>query len=302
MTPRKLLYGAFVEKIWRVAMAKTHLSPAQLLQSFPARETWTVLPCPSRYRFLADPFPHPTGGILAEALRRSDEQGEIVHIAGDRTLVLCAAKGHLSYPGTVTDGSNAFLVPESASWSPPRLYRFDGERVEYVGDLPMECPAPLLDPTLHTGEDGTLYLFANRAEDGPDVVRLWTSRSLDDVFAEHPCSPIRSSALGSRMAGALVSRDGRLFRLGQDSSRRYGDGLALFEVTRLTPSAYSEQEVGLLRFSGVRGPHTLNFTSEGILFDFYEERVSLLAGVRRVRALLSARRAVRDMAAPATSG
>ena len=92
------------------------------------------------------------------------------------------------------------------------------------------------------------------------------------------------------MGGAIVDRDGRLFRLGQDFSRGYGDGLILFEIEELSPEAYSERIADHIRFTDRRGPHTLNVRGNRMVFDWYYDRFSPFAGFRRVVALASRQR------------
>lgn len=77
-----------------------------------------------------------------------------------------------------------------------------------------------------------------------------------------------------------------MFRFGQDWRQGYGDGLIVFQVVELSPVAYRETEVGPAAFASVRGPHTLDWQGGRLLFDFYEERASLFAGIRRLLARL----------------
>ena len=88
------------------------------------------------------------------------------------------------------------------------------------------------------------------------------------------------------MGGGIIDHDGRRFRLGQDFSRGYGDGLVVFEIEDLTPHSYSERIVGRIRFADRRGPHTLNVRGGRMVFDWYRDRISLLAGPRRLGALI----------------
>ena len=84
------------------------------------------------------------------------------------------------------------------------------------------------------------------------------------------------------MGGAIVVTDGRLFRLGQDFSGAYGDGLFSFEIEELTPERYRERLLGRVALSDRRGPHTLNFRGGRIVFDWYVDRLTPLAGIRRL--------------------
>lgn len=282
---KHLIYGAFYEKDWNVATAPSR-PRSELPMPAPAElESWRLIARPNGYRFIADPFPHPSGdGVLVEALRASTGLGEILHIGSTGQALVCRDVGHLSYPAPFQFEGADYLLPEVSEWSGPRLYRFDGKSLLPAGELVVAGSPRLIDPTLFAVE-GTIYLFANDASVGSSVLRLWTSASLFSKFAEHPASPIRISPSGSRMAGAIVEH-ARLYRVGQDSRQQYGDGIVLFEIERLTPTEYREIEAGQLRFPYFRGPHTLNLAGDQVLFDYYEDRFSLLAGVRRVRSRL----------------
>ena len=74
-----------------------------------------------------------------------------------------------------------------------------------------------------------------------------------------------------------------LYRFGQDFTRDYGDGLLCFQVQALDAGTYEESLVGQIRFDHVKGPHTLDWKDGQLLFDWYEERFSLFAGLRRLR-------------------
>ena len=86
------------------------------------------------------------------------------------------------------------------------------------------------------------------------------------------------------MAGSLLAQDGRLFRLGQDFSASYGDGLCFFEIDTLEPDTYSECLIGTFKFKERAGPHTINALPDGYVFDWYREKFSPMAGIRRLRA------------------
>lgn len=291
---RRLLYGAFFHKAWAVAsVAIGSESLDELVRDVGEAARWHVVTRPDQYEFLADPFPHPRGGVLVEALRRSDGQGEIVHFDDGSARILCTGRGHFSYPATIQADGSWFMVPEVSEWSSPEVYRLDGDKCEFVANLDVEGEPRLVDATLHARDDA-MFLFANRASDGSDVLRLWTADSLFDRFSEHPQSPIRISPAGGRMAGALLRCEDRLYRLGQDCSRGYGRRTILFEVVALTRDSYRESAAGELSFSAVTGPHTFNMRGGTAYFDFYRERFSLLAGIHRLRAHLAKRRAVRS--------
>jgi hypothetical protein len=281
----RLLYGAFIEKRWHVAEATAaSTDPAEAVRSFAPLGDWAVVRRPMGYRFLADPFYHPGGdGVLVEALRKSSGDGEILHISAGRSRLLLSCGKHLSYPSVFSIGDKHFLLPEMGTWSPPKLFRLNDDAVEDAGELDLPGHARLIDPTLFEHDD-TTFLFASLESEAPGVLRLWVSNSLSGRFTEHPCSPIRVSPAGSRMGGSVIRIGTRLYRVGQDFAKHYGDGVILFEIGRLGREEYQETECARLRFADVKGPHTLNFRDGRVLFDFYEDAVTPLAGLRRLKA------------------
>jgi hypothetical protein len=284
-TASRLMGGFFLEKGWRVSTAPADAARLadEAAVALPPRSGWSTPDLPKGYAFLADPFFHPMGsGLLVEGLRQATNHGEILHIDGKHIARLSAPTGHQSYPACVAEAGSHYLVPEMADCSSQRIYRFEGAGLKGVGELRMPGGAELLDPTLHrSGEH--LFLFANLADEGDSVLRLWHSKSLFEEFAEHPASPVLISPAGARMAGALHHAGPRLLRFGQDFRRRYGDGIIIFEIEELSPTTYREQQIGEYRFDEVRGPHTLNFKDDVAAFDWYENHFSLLAAPRRLR-------------------
>ena len=280
---RRLAYGMFIEKAWQVAEAPLPHDEASLFDTFPDPSSWRTLPQPAGYRFLADPFPHPSGeGVLVEALSSRNGRGEILHLGASGPRVLLSGKGHFSYPSTLLTNGEALLVPEVCGWSEPTLFRLAGDNASEVGQIDIDGNPRLIDPTLFE-RDGTTYLFANRLSEGHSILRLWYSNSAFDRFTEHPASPIRISPVGSRMGGAIVTLKGDSYRVGQDFSGQYGDGILLLRIRELSRTAYDEIPIKELRFGDRHGPHTLNLSERSILFDYYTNRFSLSAGVRRAR-------------------
>lgn len=275
----RVRYGAFVEKSWKVSSALTGPNPPWAL---PPRSAWRTLKVPAGYSFIADPFLDPSGdGIIVEALRASNGKGELLLIEGEAVAPLTRSGRHYSYPGSIEDAGAHFVVPEIAQWSPPRLYSWKDRCLADAGALDLPGSPRLLDPTLY-GHDGSVFLFGNVASEGEYVLRLWHAPALRAAFAEHPASPIRISPHGGRMGGGLFRQGARLFRFGQNFGKAYGDGLLVFEIDTLSAGAFGETLAGTIKFDGVRGPHTLNLREGQAVFDWYEDRVSPLAGVRRL--------------------
>ena len=281
---KHLLYGMFQEKRWRVATVAldSKASLDGVVQALARSSRWEATVIPPGYRFLADPFFHPDGGLLVEGFNSRSHRGEILHLEGEAARRVSGRGGHFSYPATIFDGRQWHMIPEISECSSAKSFLLDGDTLGAPAELRIPGRPRLLDPTPFQ-HDGTLYLFANLAEEGQSVLRLWMSSNLADEFAEHPASPIRISPQGSRMAGSIAVIDGELIRVGQDLRRAYGDGLSFFRIRHIDPLRYKEEWIRDFRFEHCKGPHTLNLKNGRAAFDFYDEGFSLFAGIRRIR-------------------
>lgn len=278
---KRAAYGAFFEKHWQVSHA-----PAGPILDLPPPSSWETLPIPRDYLFYADPFfSSEPPGILVEALNRKNALGEIVLVSDGEHRRVSPGGGHYSYPSTLRWMGEELIVPEVAQWSELKAYRQGPEGLSEAFPLRIEGSPRVVDPTL-VEHEGRTYLFGNIETVGSNSLFLWSAESLDGLFTAHPMNPIRISPRGARMAGALVRDGTRLLRFGQSFLGDYGDGIFAFEVNELGPGRYRETPIGEIKFADRKGPHTLNHGGGRIVFDWYRERFSPLAGARRLLARL----------------
>lgn len=294
---KRLAYATCVEKAWQAAEAPlSHQSTFDPIATFPPPEKWHVFPTPRGYRFMADPFFDPGGdGYLVEVLNASSGIGEIVHFGQAGLQPLSPRKAHFSYPAPFSFHEANYLIPEMCEWSRPHLFRLNDRCLEDLGEIHVPGHPRLVDPTVFPHQ-GKLFLFANIASESLSVLRLWVADTPLGPYREHPLSPIRVSPAGSRMAGTISQMGDQILRIGQDLRGAYGDGVILFRIERLSATDYCEVPHRALRFDHVRGPHTLNWGKNTVLFDFYRDRFSPLAGIRRAQAKLASRQAERGNA------
>ena len=86
---------------------------------------------------------------------------------------------------------------------------------------------------------------------------------------------MKSDARSSRPAGALFVRDGALYRPAQVCVPRYGAGLAIQRVLKLTPQQYAERQIERLLADpagGVIGLHTMNRAGDLTVVDAFARR------------------------------
>jgi len=94
-------------------------------------------------------------------------------------------------------------------------------------------------------------------------------------WTAHPANPVRSDARRARPAGALFAHDGALFRPAQICVPRYGAGLSINRVLRLTPHSYAERQVERVlpdAAQGLLGLHTMNRAGDLTVADAFTRR------------------------------
>src|SRR6202008_2571570 len=126
-------------------------------------------------------------GILVEAMRSDTAVGDILHIAGDNRQVLLTGR-HFSYPAAIQFNGETQLVPEMSEHSDATVFRFERHSAVPIGKVGIDRGARLIDPTPFF-RSGRCYLFANLADEGSSVLRLWIGDDLTSDLVEHPASP-----------------------------------------------------------------------------------------------------------------
>jgi hypothetical protein len=238
-------------------------------------------------RYLCDPFVFEAGGrhfVFCEDLDLATGRGAVSAFelgpdgAPTPPRPVLERDHHLSYPFVFAHDGAAHMIPETGEAGRIELHtavelpaRWRLERVLIDG-------LTAHDATLHTGDDGTLWLFASIVDGpaDPGVLHLFSAPALDAVWTPHPANPIVADPGRARPAGRLFRRGGELIRPSQDGSRRYGEAVVLNRVDVLTPTAYRETPVGRIDpdwMPGLVGTHTYTFDS----------RFECLDGGRRVR-------------------
>jgi len=120
------------------------------------------------------------------------------------------------------------------------------------------------------------------------ILNLLISDSPFDVFNPHPMNPIVVSPRFARMGGKILNFQGKTIRFGQNNSGEYGESLAVLNITKLSEESYNEEMLGTIAIDNFSGPHSIDFNTNmsQILIDYYRNKFSLLAGMRRIRSRL----------------
>ncbi len=284
---RRLTYGLTVQKRWRVAFGG----------SIPSFETDTalrpegVLAGPEGTAFLADPHVVDDQTLLCEGLSSNTGRGQVLQFtAGVSQPVRGLPSSHLSYPSVVRHEGRAWLLPEMQRAGPQLIYPLDLETATVAAGLRMIGleDRRLVDPTLFEHE-GMWWLFAGESGTAQDCLSLFWSHGMFGPYHPHPSNPIVAEPSRARMAGSIINHQGHLYRPGQDSSKGYGAGLTFCRIDQLSSESYAETPIGSLSMRSAKGPHTINVSGRGTVFDYYTEERTLRAGWTRVRGLVSRR-------------
>jgi hypothetical protein len=169
------------------------------------------------------------------------------------------------------------MIPETAQAGTVELYRCTEFPLRWRRERVLLEGVRLVDATLErTG--GRWWLFANGAPGSSrvfdDELHLYHSEHLHGEWQPHPRNPVKSDARCARPAGRLFWRGGSLYRPAQICVPRYGAGLAMHRVLRLTPHEYAERQVERLlpAGDGVLGMHTVNRAGHLTVVDGFMRR------------------------------
>ena len=248
---------------------------------------------PPRDRLWADPFPVYHGRrhyLFLEEMLYARNKGHIsvVEFENDearRPEMVLETGHHLSYPFVLEWRGEMFMIPESARAgdSPAEqaqlsipVFRAQDFPRGWVQETAMLENLEVFDPTL-AEIDGRWWLFCTRGELGAsswDELHLFHAPTPFGPWTPHRRNPVKSDVRSARPAGRIFRRGGEWYRPAQDCSVRYGYGMSINRITRLTPTDYEEVVVEHIAPDWTRnliGTHTLNAAG----------RLSVVDGIRR---------------------
>lgn len=278
---KKILYGMFMEKIWRVAIFEDDLRFEG--QEVISSKSLTQVPMKDGYNFYADPFFSTDGKhIRLEALGKNSGVGDILEVStqnlAEQKVLLTG--NHFSYPFSFAYNNVEYLLPEVANHSHQYALKINGDDNHII--LKGLEDKRLIDSTLYF-HSGFWYLFFGLASNSHSVLNLWVSDDLRNSFTAHPCSPISISPSSARMGGSIAVINKRLIRFGQNNEGEYGRSLSVNHITELSPKNYSEYSCGSIKMDSSFGPHSLNIYLNKIVIDYYDNEFSFFAGIRRIK-------------------
>jgi hypothetical protein len=170
---------------------------------------------------------------------------------------------HLSYPFLLERAGELYMIPETAENCTVEAWRCVEFPLRWKLERRLLEGVRLVDATVHRGAE-RWWMFANAAPPEwslNDELHLFHA---DDLFGEwrsHLRNPVKSDVRCARPAGELYWRSGALHRPAQICAPRYGAGLSINCVLRLTPQDYAERQIERVlpdARAGLFGVHTVN--------------------------------------------
>jgi hypothetical protein len=233
--------------------------------------SWNVMPDPG-FRFYADPFPFVHDGrayVFVEDFDHRSSKGVISVIpftergpAGPAQPVL-EEPWHLSYPFLLAHGGQIWMIPESSAAHTVNLYRADPFPHRWVREATLLSGIEASDATV-IRHGGRFWMFAatrDGAGSWSDTLSIFSASDLHGAWHPHPLNPVLVDRASARPAGAMLVRNGRLYRPVQDCTHGYGTGIGLAEVVHLDHDGFEQKVHTVLRpdpqWPG-RRLHTLN--------------------------------------------
>jgi hypothetical protein len=186
---------------------------------------------------------------------------------------------HLSYPYVFRHEANFYLIPESASNGTVELYRATDFPRQWIFEKVL-FRGKAVDTTFFTDGDTFWFFTTLKATVGDGIcLFLFYSNRIDGEWSSHPANPISTDVRDARCAGRVFRHEGKLIRISQDCSGRYGSSFSFREIVTLSKTDYQEKLLHTVTpwTNSIRGTHTYNSCSSFEVIDglMYEAKSKL---------------------------
>jgi hypothetical protein len=219
---------------------------------------WQAIPDPG-FRFYADPFAFVHAGrhyLFVEDLDHRTNKGVISVVpfddhgpCGEARPVL-EEPWHLSYPFVFAHAGQIWMIPESSANRTVSLYRAESFPHRWVRESTLLTGIAASDATVicHAGRFWMFAATRDGAGSWSDTLSLFLADDIRGPWRPHPANPVLIDQASARPAGAIVERDGVLWRPVQDCTNGYGTGVGLAEITRLDQEGFAQKVRNVLRW------------------------------------------------------
>lgn len=278
------LKNLFFHKIWNIGYIKINKKNFVGLKNLNYVENnFTKLKLKEKnFIFFADPFPLSKKLILAEAMNLKNI-GELVLIDTEKNLILkrfTELKGHVSFPFIFFENKSIYIIPEISHWSNQKIFKYDlkNNKLDNEKNLIGENLHRLKDPVVYKKRKN-YFLFFNLKNS--KKVEVYHSKKLIGKFKK--VKNISKGNSGFRMGGNIINLKNKEYRISQNNSNLYGDGVKLNKIIKINNNIYNEKFLRVLKFNNLYGPHTISFTDDYLFFDYYFLKFDLFAFFKKLK-------------------
>ncbi len=263
---RKIQYSQY----WNIGFCKQ--TPEELIRERKLRSVqW--LKHSYRDRWFADPFILKVTDseivVFVEECPMENPKGIICELVIDRKTmrlkeryVMLEKDTHLSYPAIIRHEGKVFVYPENGESGRLNIYEYDEANHRLVTPVCILEEA-VADATIFQ-QGNVFYMTATKFPDSQKRLYLYKSLSLFGPYKQVGHNPVQESISCSRNGGDYFHANGRLYRVAQNCSMRYGGALSIMSEGSI--EKYDEIiEFGVNPEPGRYGLglHSLNF-KEGV--------------------------------------
>ena len=257
---------------------------------------------PPAGRFFADPFVIENEGknyIFFEDYRLRTRKGVISSIEIDEQgncsepQIVLEKEYHLAYPFLLKTDQGIFMIPDTSANNTIELYEALKFPTQWVLKRVMMSGIRASDSTLYPYND-KLWLFTNvmnpREQAGKGELHVFYAESLFAEWQPHVRNPVNQDPRTARPAGNIFFHDGKIIRPSQNCSLQYGASVMVNEITCLTETEYSEQqlfEIGPEWCQNNQRLHTYNYNNHWEVIDGLIDVVDIFKPVRWLSSLVS---------------
>ncbi len=168
------------------------------------------------------------------------------------------------------------MVPETGNANSIRLYKCIDFPLkwEYQKDLLRDCYAA---DTMIFEHENRWWMLTNMATKGNNdcssqLCAYYSDHPLSDEWIPHDLNPLVFNSLNGRNGGILDIEAKLPVRVRQKQGfNSYGSGASFARITELTPSSFSEQEIGQISpnfFPNIKGCHHMHSNDQYTVYDY----------------------------------
>lgn len=239
----------------------------------------------NKHLFYADPFYINKNIIIFEGYNFLTGLGEVLSydFFSKKIRKISKLKTHFSYPFIINLNSKKYLLPEISNYKKSSYFYLENGNNKLSKPFKIKGMDKyrIIDPTI-LKFNGKLFLFCNLKNYPVENLYIFYSPSIEEEFTPHKLNPVIIDIHSSRMAGNFLIENENIYRLSQNNSNEYGDGISISKIICLNENQYKEKFIKLIKFKNKFGPHTLNICERNCIFDYYKINFSLLSIIYRI--------------------